>query len=444
MVRKQANSNAKNPLPESITTAVLASVQGVWRTANGFIFKCSDLSESECLSRALFGTDKIAGDEVLSLHPRDRLFLLNVESDKLIGIYEAKSEGKRSIVPEAWKGHYPYQIEVQPLGPMKVITNAKAILSVLGLNSHTLLYDFEVDALNTLFCSVTPHGLHMIDEALPDTFIRRVAQELASLRKIRGLSSPECNKPKLESTTLWDYPKQSYGCTPKGNNKYAGVTPAFIIYNLVKRYTEPGDLVVDPMCGSGTTIDVCREEGRRVIGYDIVSVRPDILENDARHIPLEDNSVDLIFIDSPYGDNIKYNNSPESIGNISAETEEFYEELEKVMKESWRVLKPGKVLGWLIGDQWVKKSFTPVGFKVYERLTKHFEPVDVICVTRRSQSSNTSVWHNRAIRFNFYLRGFKYLHIMRKPIHETKRNDGNRSVKWAYYDRGKRRNTGEL
>lgn len=56
-------------------------------------------------------------------------------------------------------------------------------------------------------------------------------------------------KPPLETTTLWDYPRQSYGKTPKGNNKFQGVTPAFIIWNLVQRYTKPGDLVVDPMAG---------------------------------------------------------------------------------------------------------------------------------------------------------------------------------------------------
>ena len=76
------------------------------------------------------------------------------------------------------------------------------------------------------------------------------------------VSEAKDEKPPLEATTLWDYPTQSYGKTPKGGNKFPGVTPAFIIYNLVQRYTKPGDLVVDPMCGSGTTIDVCKEEGR--------------------------------------------------------------------------------------------------------------------------------------------------------------------------------------
>jgi len=232
-------------------------------------------------------------------------------------------------------------------------------------------------------------------------------------------------KPSLESTTLWDYPKQSYGKTPKGNNKFQGVTPAFIIYNMIMRYTKENDIVLDPMCGSGTTIDVCAEENRKPIGYDIHPTRSDIIRNDARHIPLPDNYVDMVFIDSPYGDNVHYSDDPESIGKISAESLEFYEELEKVAKELFRVLKPGKVLGWLISDQWVKKRFTPVGFKTYQMLTENvgFEPIDIVCIVRRNQSSNTGVWHYRALKWNFYLRGFKYLFIVKKP------NDNQTDIK---------------
>ena len=218
----------------------------------------------------------------------------------------------------------------------------------------------------------------------------------------------------LESTTLWDFPTQNYGDKPHGNNKYNGVTPAFIIWNLLQRYTNENDLVVDPMCGSGTTIDVAKELKRKVIGYDINVVRSDVIKSDARSIPLEDNSVDFVFIDSPYSDNIKYSNDPLCIGKISCEKKAFYDELEKVTKEIYRILKSDKVMAWLIGDQWIKKKFTPVGFKIYEMLTRYFEPVDIICVTRRNQSSNTSVWHYRARKFNFFLRGFKYLLIMRK------------------------------
>jgi len=219
---------------------------------------------------------------------------------------------------------------------------------------------------------------------------------------------------KIESTTLWDFPKQNYGDKPHGNNKYNGVTPALVIWNLLKRYTTEGDMVVDPMCGSGTTIDVAKELKRKVIGYDINPVRDDIIKNDSRTIPLKDDSVDFIFIDSPYSNNIKYSDSPLCIGKISCEKEEFYVELEKVAREIFRILKPNKIMAWVIADQWIKKKFTATGFLLWQKLVKYFEPVEIVCLTRNNQTSNTPLWHERARMFNFYLRGFKYLFIMKK------------------------------
>ncbi|MBN1328500.1 MAG: class I SAM-dependent methyltransferase [Candidatus Heimdallarchaeota archaeon] len=222
------------------------------------------------------------------------------------------------------------------------------------------------------------------------------------------------NNPKFETTTLWDYPTQNYSSISLGDNSYPGVTPAFVIWNLLQRYTKVNDLVLDPMSGSGTTIDVCKMENRRVLGFDIVPTRKDILPADARKLPLENELVDFIFIDSPYSDNIRYNDHPDNIGHISCENPQFFIELEKVAKELQRVLKKGKYLAWLIGDQAKNRKFTPVGLKLYSILESYFTPVDIICVIRHNQRSNTPEWHERAKRYNFYLRGFKYLLIMRK------------------------------
>lgn len=261
--------------------------------------------------------------------------------------------------------------------------------------------------------------------------IQTIQQKLAEQET--PLSEEE--KPPFETTTLWDYPRQSYGKRLKGNNKFQGVTPAFLIWNMVQRYTKPGDLVVDPMAGSGTTIDVCEEEGRKAIGFDVNPQHPKVIKNDSRRIPLEDSSVDMVFIDSPYGDNVSYSDEPADIGKISAEDPKFYDELEKVAREIFRVLKSGKVVGWLIGDQWVKKKFTPVGFKIYEMLTERvgFEPLDVVCVARRNQSSNTFVWHYRAKKFNFFLRGFKYLILVKKPSQESPTAESKQKIKWQKY-----------
>ena len=259
-------------------------------------------------------------------------------------------------------------------------------------------------------------------------------KESSNEKEIKEKKTEE-EKPPFETTTLWDYPRQSYGEKPKGNNKFQGVTPAFIILNMIQRYTKQGDLVVDPMCGSGTTIDVCEEEGRKAIGYDINPQHPKGIKNDSRRIPLKDNSVDMVFIDSPYGDNVSYSNELADIGKISAEDPKFYEELEKVAGEIYRILKPGKVIGWLIGDQWVKRKFTPVGLKIYQMLVDNvkFEPIDLVCVTRRNQSSNTRIWHYRAQKFNFFLRGFKYLILAKKPISEITEVNQSTKVKWQRY-----------
>lgn len=378
----------------------------------GYIFACTDKTEKECFERMLFSTNRLYADNVLQIKKGDLLFLFNTDKDILYGVFRAKSEGKKNIIPEAWGGKYPYQVEVERKSETEAIKDAKKTLYKLGINWRSTL---DEEQLNLLLDYIqNPEGFDW------------------NAVKRRDGTQPE-EEPRLETTTLWDYPTQSYGKTPKGDNKYPAVTPAFIIYNMIKRYTEPGDLVVDPMAGSGTTLDVCKEEGRRCIAYDIAPPRKDVIQNDARHIPLPNNSVDMAFIDSPYGDNIRYNEHPDDIGKISAETEEFYDELERVMKECYRILKPGKVLGWLIGDQWVKKKFTPVGFKIYERLCKYFEPVDIICVVRRGQTSNTPLWHNRALRFNFFLRGFKNLLIMRKAVPESK--PSKREIKWTHYKR---------
>jgi DNA modification methylase len=376
----------------------------------GYIFACTSKSEKECLDRMLFATSKVYGENVLKIRRGDPLFLLNLDSDTLYGTFKAKSAGAKDIVPEAWQGRYPYQVQVQRNGKVSSVRGAKKVLSAMKHNWH--------DAMDLNQSSALSSYLENPDITL-----------FASLEK-----QNKDERPRLASTTLWDYPKQSYGSTPKGSNKYAGVTPAFVIYNMVRRYTEPGDLVLDPMAGSGTTIDVCNEEGRKVVAFDISPTRSDIQQNDARRIPLGDSIVDMIFVDSPYGDNIDYNDSEGNIGKLSAESEEFYAALDQVIGECHRVLKPGKVIGWLIGDQWVKKTFTPVGFRVYQLLARRFDTVDIVCVARRSQTSNTGIWHNRALRFNFYLRGFKYLFLMRKPA-AAEPESKTRKVAWKKYKR---------
>jgi hypothetical protein len=54
-----------------------------------------------------------------------------------------------------------------------------------------------------------------------------------------------------------------------GDSRYFGKMLPQVVENLLWFYTEPGDIVVDPMAGGGTTVDVAKAMGRRVWASDL-------------------------------------------------------------------------------------------------------------------------------------------------------------------------------
>jgi DNA modification methylase len=219
----------------------------------------------------------------------------------------------------------------------------------------------------------------------------------------------------LQPTTLWDYPSQQYGDGKQGDPNYRGATPSYIIWNLLERYTKPKDLVVDPCAGSGTTLDVARELGRRALGYDLAPTRKDIFRVDARKLPLEDAKADFVFIDPPYSTHIEYSDDPRCIGKLDASGDEYYRAMEQVISEMHRVLRPDRHMAMYVTDSFVKGAgFYPIGFELFQRLRQVFEPVDIIAVVRRNKTLEMGNYRKAAEEGNFFLRGFNYLFIMHK------------------------------
>jgi hypothetical protein len=82
---------------------------------------------------------------------------------------------------------------------------------------------------------------------------------------------------------------------------HPGAIPPAIVAHVLHYYTTPGALVVDPMAGGGTTLDVCESMGRRCLAYDLCPVRPEIRKLDVSDgFPQETSECDLIFCDPPY------------------------------------------------------------------------------------------------------------------------------------------------
>jgi DNA modification methylase len=228
-------------------------------------------------------------------------------------------------------------------------------------------------------------------------------------------------KPPLrpQVTTLWDYPSQHYGEGVQGDPNYKGATPSYVIWNCLQRYTKEKDLVVDCFAGSGTTLDVARDLNRKALGYDVHPTRKDIFRVDARKLPPElTGKVDFVFIDPPYSTHIDYGDDPRDIGKLDvSKGEQYYDAMEQVFREIQRVLKPGQHMGLYVSDSFVKgRGFFPIGFELFARLQKvGFEPVDIVAVVRHNKTLEMGNYRKAADEGNFFLRGFNYLFIVRKP-----------------------------
>jgi len=231
------------------------------------------------------------------------------------------------------------------------------------------------------------------------------------------------------TTTLWEYPSQHYtsetGALMQGDKAYIGATPSWVIWQLLQRYTREGDLVVDPMCGSGTTIDVARDVGRRALGYDLAPSRPDINRADARKLPLEDTKADFVFVDPPYSTHVDYSDDPACIGRLDAGGEDggaaYYAAMDRVIAEMHRVLRDRRYAAVYVSDSFKKRSgrrasqsFMPIGFELFARLRQLFVPVDIVSVVRHNAKLQRGNWHKAAEEGNFFLRGFNYLLIVKK------------------------------
>jgi len=236
------------------------------------------------------------------------------------------------------------------------------------------------------------------------------------------------------TTTLWEYPSQHYdsasGRNMQGSKDYVGATPSWVIWQLLTRYTRENDLVIDPMCGSGTTLDVCADLGRKGIGFDLNPQRREIVQADARGLPVDDESVDFAFVDPPYSTHVDYSDDPNCIGKLDAgammerndamQGHAYYEAMDGVISEMHRVMKPNRYMGLYVSDSWKKHKgakgsvFMPIGFELYMILRGYFEPVDIISVVRHNTKLKRGNWHKAAEKENFFLRGFNYLFIMKK------------------------------
>ena len=138
--------------------------------------------------------------------------------------------------------------------------------------------------------------------------------------------------------------------------------------------------------------------------------------NDSRDLPmLEDASIDFILNHPPYVDIIKYSDKQikEDLSNIH-DLDEFCDEIEKVAKEFYRVLKKGKYCAILIGDTRRQKMYQPLAFKVLERFLKVGFMLKEDIIKHQHNCKATGFWVNKSKEYNFLLIMHEHLFVFQK------------------------------
>jgi len=244
------------------------------------------------------------------------------------------------------------------------------------------------------------------------------------------------------STTVWSFPKRGSWATHKGD--YRGNWAPQIPRALILKYTDPGDVVLDPLIGSGTTCVEAILLGRNCIGVDInynavilahhrlyhlikylrekkgeeINVWYKIYHGDARKLDqLSENSIDLVATHPPYLNIIRYGEE-KTEGDLSRtkDLEEYLMLLKQVAEEIYRVLKPGGFLGILIGDTRIKRHYVPITYyALITLLDVGFVLKEEVIKIQHKMKTTREVWRRIRER-DFLLIYHEKLFIFEKPV----------------------------
>lgn len=234
----------------------------------------------------------------------------------------------------------------------------------------------------------------------------------------------------LEMTTHWSFPKRGDWATHDA--KWRGNWSPYIPRNILLRYSQEGDLVLDQFAGGGTTLVEAKLLNRDIIGVDVNDVALErcrdkvdfehegadgkvyIRKGDARDLNfVPDESIDLICTHPPYANIIKYSEDiSEDISLLKIPA--FLEAMKDVAAESYRVLKKDKFCAVLMGDTRQKGYMQPMSFDVMKIFQDAGFTLKELIIKEQHNCRATGYWKTNSVKYNFLLIAHEYLFVFRK------------------------------
>ena len=232
----------------------------------------------------------------------------------------------------------------------------------------------------------------------------------------------------LENNSIWSFKERGIWATHKGD--YRGNCCPQVPRNLLLKYTKEDDIILDPFCGSGTTLIEAKLLKRYSVGIDVNEnaikktnerVRfkynekylPKIFKADSTNLNgvIKNDRVDFVFAHPPYADIIKYSDNIDNDISLLSVTE-FLDKMNLFSKECFRILKKDKFCSILIGDIRKNGNIIPLGSLIMNQFINSGFTLKEIIIKEQHNCKMTSYWKNRNL--NFYLLAHEYIYIFKK------------------------------
>lgn len=242
--------------------------------------------------------------------------------------------------------------------------------------------------------------------------------------------------------SLWLIDKRD--TSGKHANVYHGNFVPQIPNNLIRRYTNERDLVLDLFMGSGTTLFECETLNRDFIGFDI---NPDIINyvntkmdknsniyydihncdvtSDLfkEHInkslkEINKNNIDFFIAHPPYMDIIKFTNLEFDLSKINS-VDKFTEKFISSIKNAYDFLSNNKYFAIVMGDVYKNSEVIPLGFYAMNAIRQNFKVKLKGTIIKNIEGNRgklgvNSIWKARALKSDYFIFKHEYIFVFKK------------------------------
>ncbi len=211
---------------------------------------------------------------------------------------------------------------------------------------------------------------------------------------------------------------------------------------LIRRFTKPGDWVLDTFAGSGTTLIESQRLGRNCLGIELqesiaeasshlvaeelnpYSTKCEIVVGDCTDTDIRKelkergaDSVQLVIMHPPYYDIIKFSEDPRDMSNAT-DVDAFLELMGKAVDNVKDLLEPGRYLGLVIGDKFSKGEWIPLGFLTSQVVTSRGFMMKSIVVKNFEETlgkrTQKELWRFRSLAGGYYVFKHEYIFLFTK------------------------------